>query len=86
MAMSTSTGMGGAVAGRMVGGLVGWMLVKAVASKYYCPSHGEIGTDRLPAEHRSVVTTRRLLMGGGAAAILFLVFGCIFFGAFARSF
>lgn len=70
----------------MVGGVVGWMIVSAIASKYYCPQHGEVPTNALPAEHRSTVTLRRAMMIGGALGLLALVFACMIFAAAMRSF
>ncbi len=84
-AMRSSAGYG-ASAGRVFGGLVGWLLITAIASKYYCPQHGEVPTDARPADHRSTVTMRRVLMGGGALSLLVLVFGCIIFSAALRSY
>jgi hypothetical protein len=71
----------GGTAGRMVGGLVGWLVVSALASEYHCATHGHVPKDQLPSEHRSIVTTRKILMLGGAASLLVLVFGCVFFSA-----
>ena len=78
--MHSSAGMGG-TAGRMVGGLVGWLVVTALASEYHCPTHGQIPKTQLPPEHRSVATTRKILMLGGAASLLVLVMGCVLFSA-----
>ncbi len=76
MGMRSHAGWG-AVAGRMAGGLVGWLVVSALASSYYCGQHGEIAKAHLPAEHQSLVMTRRVLMVGGAGALLLFVFGLI---------
>ncbi len=73
--MRSSAGHGG-TAGRMVGGLVGWLLVSAIVSKYYCPTHGEVPKSALPREHQSLVTMRKLMMVGGAGA-LFLFAVCL---------
>lgn len=83
--MRSSAGYGGS-AGRVFGGLVGWLLITAIASKYYCPQHGEVPTDALPSEHRSTVMIRRVLMGGGAVSLLFLVLGCVVFSALLREY
>ncbi len=70
-AMNSSSS--GATAGRMVGGLVGWLVVMAFSSRYYCPTHGQVKTAQMPPEHQSMITLRRLMFGGGAAALLFVV-------------
>lgn len=72
--MRSSAGHG-ATAGRMVGGLVGWMIISAIASQYYCPTHGEVPKSALPPEHQSLVTTRRLMMVGGAGALFVFAVG-----------
>ncbi len=78
--MTSSAGAGG-VAGRMVGGLVGWLVVTALASEYYCHAHGQVPKSALPPAHQSVVTTRKIAMLGGAAALLVMVFGCVIFSS-----
>jgi hypothetical protein len=70
--MSSNQSTAGVVTGRAVGGLVGWMLAMALASHYYCPTHGEVKPAQMPAEHRQMITLRRILLGGGAA-VLFVV-------------
>ncbi len=72
--MRSSAGHG-ATAGRMVGGLVGWMIISAIASQYYCPTHGEVPKSALPPEHQSLVTMRRLMMVGGAGALFVFAVG-----------
>lgn len=79
--MSSSQSTTGAVAGRAVGGLVGWMLAMALSSHYYCPAHGEVKPAQMPPEHRSVITRRRLLFAGGAVALFVLVLILIVIGA-----
>ncbi|MCZ7686780.1 MAG: hypothetical protein M5U28_51755 [Sandaracinaceae bacterium] len=72
--MRSSAGHG-ATAGRMIGGLVGWMIISAIASQYYCPTHGEVPKSALPPEHQSLVTMRRLMMVGGAGALFVFAVG-----------
>jgi hypothetical protein len=63
--------------GRVVGGLVGWMVMKAIASDYYCGTHGLVHKRDLPHEHQSVVTTRKIILLLGAGALLVFVVGLV---------
>jgi len=64
----------GAYAGRMVGGLVGWMLVKAIQSNYYCSVHGQIPVHMLPPQHQSAIRKRKTMLVVGAVLLLVVVF------------
>ena len=59
------------------GGLLGVLIVKAIASAHYCPTHGKVPASALPPEHRKIVTLRRLAFLGGAGLILLLVVAAV---------
>jgi hypothetical protein len=80
-AMTSSHSTTGAVAGRAVGGLVGWMLAMALSSHYYCPTHGEVKPAQIPPKHRSVISNRRIMFAGGAIGLFVLVMVLIVIGA-----
>ena len=62
-----------AVIGRVAGGLLGWLLVSAFASKHYCPTHGEIKKAQLPPDHQSALTKKTIAKVAGACGVLVLV-------------
>jgi hypothetical protein len=74
MATSSHAG-GGGHAARLAGGLVGWLIASAFLTKYYCPSHGEISTERFPPAHQSAITTRKIMKIGGGVLLLVFLFG-----------
>jgi len=66
--------------GFYAGGLVGYLLIRALSTKHYCPTHGEVPKAALAPEHQRVLTMRKGLMIGGASLVLVLLFGLIGFG------
>jgi hypothetical protein len=73
--MPTRSSAGGSgTAARMAGGLVGWLIVSAFMTKYYCMHHGEIPPQHFPPAHQSAISTRKLLkIGGGVALFMFVI-------------
>ena len=74
--MSSQSGTAGAI-GRGAGGLVGILIVKAVASAHYCPTHGKIPASALPPAHRRIILLRRLALLCVAGFVLLLVVGLL---------
>jgi len=74
----TSSHATGARAGQYVGGLVGWLVVRAFMGAYYCPSHGKIPLSALPPQHRNMVYLRKGLTIGGAFALFIFVIVLVF--------
>jgi len=72
--MDTSSSASGSGLAMGFGGLLGVMLLWAVASKYHCPSHGEITLAALPSEHRTLVYIRKGVIFGGIGMLVFLLF------------
>lgn len=70
--MVASAGMNETL-GRMAFGFVGTLVVTALASKHYCPAHGEIAEHALPLLHQRAVESRRQLRIAGAVALLLFV-------------
>jgi len=77
--MSSAGGTG--TAARIAGGLVGWLIVTAFTTKYYCAQHGEIPTPHFPPAHQSAIGTRKAAKIGGGVALLFVVFALMVLGA-----
>lgn len=74
--MVASAGMNETL-GRMAFGFVGTLVVTALASKHYCPAHGEVAEHALPLIHQRAVESRRQLRIAGAVALLLLVTGLL---------
>jgi hypothetical protein len=74
--MSSRSGTAGAI-DRGAGGLVGILIVKAIASAHFCPTHGKIPASALPPEHRRIILFRRLALLGVAGSVLLLVVGLV---------
>lgn len=73
---SSHAGSGGSAA-RVAGGLVGWLIVSAFLTKYYCTAHGEIPNERFPPAHQSAITTRKIMKAGGGVLLLVVVIGLL---------
>ena len=81
---TTSNSGGGGTAARMAGGLVGWLIVSAFTTKYYCTHHGEIPIVHFPPGHQSAISTRKATKIVGGVALLFVVFALMIVASLIR--
>ncbi len=81
---TTSNAGDGGQAARMAGGLVGWLIVSAFTTKYFCRQHGEILIVHFPPGHQSSISTRKAAKIGGGVALLFVVFALMIASSFIR--
>ncbi len=81
---TASNAGGGGQAARIAGGLVGWLIVSAFTTKYYCMHHGEIPIMHFPPGHQSAISTRKAAKIGGGVALFFVVFVLMVGSSFIR--